>query len=416
MIFKNNNNFDLFSKKNFDFSLRCIFSLVILAFFLKSLNVSFFWFEYFKASYNGIINEKIFWDFEVYKCAASKLAIGSNPYVLLTDCMPSKKPFIHNYPILSTFIFLPLVPISFFWSKFVWGCLLILSFIFFVYYQKKLFNTKIHYLFYSFIVLFCLDKTVIYSLFTGNISFILQILLSCSFYYLYKKKLNLFFITIFLVSCFKFYFLIFALCPFLLWGLKYKKQILYTTFSLFVFYLANYLYDPNLFNHWVNNIYKISVGKNYYDSFGIGSFKYIIFINNFLENRNILELNYREYLEILLSFGYFIIILVLGSYFLNIKEKKERGNFRARLALSILIISISIPRLEVYELIIFIAPIIFLIERFYDFRNTNKKIIIFLSFLYISIFLLNGDSGITYPFLVIFTFSTLFFFKKKIKT
>ena len=29
---------------------------------------------------------------------------------------------------------------------------------------------------------------------------------------------------------------------------------------------------------------------------------------------------------------------------------------------------------------------------------------------------LNGDSGITYPFLVIFTFSTLFFFKKKIKT
>ena len=282
--------------------------------------------------------------------------------------------------------------------------------------KKKLFNTKIHYLFYSFIVLFCLDKTVIYSLFTGNISFILQILLSCSFYYLYKKKLNLFFITIFLVSCFKFYFLIFALCPFLLWGLKYKKQILYTTFSLFVFYLANYLYDPNLFNHWVSNIYKISVGKNYYDSFGIGSFKYIIFINNFLENRNILELNYREYLEILLSFGYFIIILVLGSYFLNIKEKKERGNFRARLALSILIISISIPRLEVYELIVFIAPIIFLIERFYDFRNTNKKIIIFLSFLYISIFLLNGDSGITYPFLVIFTFSTLFFFKKKIKT
>ena len=86
---------------------------------------------------------------------------------------------------------------------------------------------------------------------------------------------------------------------------------------------------------------------------------------------------------------------------------------KTRIAFSILIVAISIPRLEVYELIIFVAPIIFLIENFYDFRNIKKKIIIFLCFLFISIFLLNGDSGITYPFLVIFTFISLFIFQSK---
>ena len=184
-------SFHLYKKTNL--ILYSFFLIIILLFFLKSLNYSIYWVKYFTASFNKIIDDQIFWDFEVYKCAISKLILSQNPYTLITECSPSKKAFIHNYPLLSTFIFLPFVTINFFWSKFIWGIILLFSFISYLIYQKKLYLTNIHYVPYALIILFCLDKTFIYSFFTGNISFLLQILLSCSFYFLYKKKIKYFF-------------------------------------------------------------------------------------------------------------------------------------------------------------------------------------------------------------------------------
>ena len=414
-MIKKNKNSDFFLNKNIGLILSYFFFIIIFLFFLKSSNYSFFWFKYFKASLDGLINDQIFWDFEVYKCAANKLITNQNPYTLLTECSPSKKPFIHNYPILSTFLFVPFTLINFFWSKIVWGVFLLISFVLYIIYQRKLFNSNIHYLFYTFVILFCLDKTVVYSFFTGNISFLLQIILACSFYFLYKKKINAFFIIIFLISCFKFYFLIFALCPILLWKLKYKKEVLLTSAALFIFYLSNYLYDPNLFNNWLQNIYKVSVAKNYYDGFGIGSLKYIISLNNFFEENSIIKLSNREFVEVFFTLIYLIIFICIGFYYLNLNVTLNEKNFITRIAFSILIVAASIPRLEVYDLIIFVSPVLFLLENFYNFKKIKNKYTIFLSFLFIFIFLLNGDSGITYPFLIIFIFSSLLIFKKKYK-
>ena len=415
MMIKKNKNLDFFLNKNIDLILSLFFFIIIFLFFLKSFNYSFFWFKYFKASLDGLINDQIFWDFEVYKCAANKLITNQNPYTLLTECSPSNKPFIHNYPILSTFLFIPFTLINFFWSKIVWGVFLLISFVLYIIYQRKLFNSNIHYLFYTFVILFCLDKTVVYSFFTGNISFLLQIILACSFYFLYKKKINAFFIIIFLISCFKFYLLIFALCPILLWKLKYKKEVLLTSAALFIFYLSNYLYDPNLFNNWLQNIYKVSVAKNYYDGFGIGSLKYIISLNNFFEENSIIKFSNREFVEVFFTLTYLIIFICIGFYYLNLNVTLNEKNFIIRIAFSILIVAASIPRLEVYDLIIFVSPVLFLLENFYNFKKIKNKYTIFLSFLFIFIFLLNGDSGITYPFLIIFIFSSLLIFKKKYK-
>ena len=414
-MIKKNKNSDFFLNKNIGLILSLFFFIIIFLFFLKSSNYSFFWFKYFKASLDGLINDQIFWDFEVYKCAANKLITNQNPYTLLTECSPSKKPFIHNYPILSTFLFVPFTLINFFWSKIVWGVFLLISFVLYIIYQRKLFNSNIHYLFYTFVILFCLDKTVVYSFFTGNISFLLQIILACSFYFLYKKKINTFFIIIFLISCFKFYLLIFALCPILLWKLKYKKEVLLTSAALFIFYLSNYLYDPNLFNNWLQNIYKASVAKNYYDGFGIGSLKYIISLNNFFEENSIIKLSNREFVEVFFTLIYLIVFICIGFYYLNLNVTLNEKNFIVRIAFSILIVAASIPRLEVYDLIIFVSPVLFLLENFYNFKKIKNKYTIFLSFLFIFIFLLNGDSGITYPFLIIFIFSSLLIFKKKYK-
>ena len=95
--------------------------------------------------------------------------------------------------------------------------------------------------------------------------------------------------------------------------------------------------------------------------------------------------------------------------------KKSYKNYKIKTAISIIIVGVCIPRLEVYELIVFIIPIIFLFENLYNFKEDRNIYKIFLNFLFISLFLLNGDSGITYPFLIVFTFSTLFFFNKRNK-
>ena len=405
----------MITKKNIlENFLNLIFLIILALFFFKSFNYSFYWFEYFQASLKGQV-EQIFWDFEVYKCAAELFSNNQNPYNLLTECSPSKKPFIHNYPPLTTFFFIPFVSINFYWSKLLWGFIFLISLVFFTIYQRKLFKSKIHYFPYFLIILFCLDKTIIYSFFTGNLSFILQILLACSFYFLSKNKSNIFFLIIVFISCFKFYFLIFTLCPILLHKFKYLKEIVLTFIFISIFYLFNYLYDPELFANWLLNVYKISIGKNYYDSFGIGSLNYIISLNNFLENNNIFNSSYREYIEVFFTFLYLILITTIGYYYLNINPTKSSKNYKIKTAISIIIVGICIPRLEVYELIVFIIPIIFLFENFYNFKEDKNIYKIFLNFLFISFFLLNGDSGITYPFLIVFIFSTLFLFKKRSK-
>ena len=397
-----------------NFILNSIFFLILLIFFARSFNYSFYWYEAFKAALNGNADH-IFWDFEVYKCAAEFFINNQNPYDLITNCSPSKKQFIYNYPPLTLFLAIPFALINFLSAKVIWGLLLIFFLFIFVNFQRKLFQTKLHYLLYFIIIFFSLDKTIIYSFFTGNLSFILQILLACSFYFLSKNKFNIFFLIICFISCFKFYFIIFVLCPILLDKYKYFKQVVLTFIFVAVFYLFNYLYNPELFNNWILNIYKISIGKNYYDSFGIGSLNYIVFLNNFLENNNIFNSSYREYIEVFFTFLYLVLISLIGYYYLNINATKDYNNYKIRMAISIIIVGAAIPRLEVYELIVFVAPMIFLFENFYNFKKDKSILKIFLNFSFISLFLLNGNSGITYPFLIIFILSTLFLFKKKYK-
>jgi hypothetical protein len=172
-------------KKNF-LSEYFIFLLLIL-FFFKSFDYIFYWFNAFKEAINGNADH-IFWDFEVYICAAQYFIEDKNPYDLTTECSPSNKPFIYNYPPLTIFFFLPFTLLNFFYAKIIWAGLLIFSFFYFLKQQKKLYQIRINYFLYFYIVLFALDKAVIYSFFTGNMSFVLQILLACSFYFLYINK------------------------------------------------------------------------------------------------------------------------------------------------------------------------------------------------------------------------------------
>ena len=208
-------------------SFEYLFFLILIFFVFRSFEYLVYWYEAYQKAFYGNADH-IFWDFEVYKCAADFFINNENPYKLTTDCSPSNKPFIFNYPPFTILIFLPFTLFGFTIAKTIWGLLLILLFINFLNLQKKLFNIKINYFIYSLIVIFSLDKTLIYSFFTGNMSFVLQILLACSFYFLSINKTKTFFFIISFISIFKFYFLIFLLCPILLSKFKYLKEIIIT--------------------------------------------------------------------------------------------------------------------------------------------------------------------------------------------
>ena len=59
--------------------------------------------------------------------------------------------------------------------------------------------------------------------------------------------------------------------------------------------------------------------------------------------------------------------------------KKSYKNYKIKTAISIIIVGVCIPRLEVYELIVFIIPIIFLFENLYNFKEDRNIYKIFLN-------------------------------------
>ena len=86
----------------------------------------------------------------------------------------------------------------------------------------------------------------------------------------------------------------------------------------------------------------------------------------------IIILNKREYYEVAFTFLYLISIVSIGYFFLTKNKINKSKSQNLKLALSILLIGICIPRLEIYELIIFVAPIIFLLENFYNYRQDKN--------------------------------------------
>ncbi len=285
--------------------------------------------------------------------------------------------------------------------------------IIFINFQKKIFDTKINYFFYFLILIFALDKTIIYSFFTGNVSFILQILVGISFYFILNNKTNIFYLIICLVSFFKFYFAIFLICPLLISKSENIKKIITVSIIILTFYILNYLYDSILFFNWIENVYKASVAKDYYSGFGIGSLNYAISIFNYLENKNIFISDKRELYEILFTLFFLILIISFSYFFLNKIKNKNLSIKKIKLAIAILLITICIPRLEIYELIICVTPMIFLLEKFYNFDENNNFYKLMLNLFFISLFLLNGDSGITYPLIASLTILSLYILIKK---
>ena len=359
-----------------------------------------------------------FWDFHVYYCSAKIFFLGNSPYGLnvLENCLNPNITLTANFSpgTLEILKYLGYLNISN--AKILWVFFEVISLFTFFFVLKKV--LKFDYEWRNLLILFfSFGATVFTSFISGNISFILYGFISLSIYCLYKRFFNYYYLIIIFVSLFKFYYLSFLIIPFYLQGLKSINKIFLSIFLFVFIQYFFYINNPNLTLDFLDVIQ----GK-YLDNLpvrmqtGTGLYSLIekmplvfLGINKFEKSFFSLEINF--FIWLITSF----IILFSVFYCLNLEKiKKSKKHFLFCISFGILVINFIIPRLVVYDLILTVPILFYLLNQinFKKFQINEFKS----RFLFIFLFLVLFDHH--FPFLVIITFLTLFiyseFYKKNI--
>ena len=369
--------------------------VIFLVFFYRVALYSFDWIIAFKAA---LIDkaDKIFWDFEVIYCAVKNLLLIQEPYKSIYTCSPSHKDFFYPYMPLTLQVFKPLLYLNFFNAKLLWGFLNILIFFYSFLCLKKILKSKYSLILYFLIIIFALDKTVIYSFISGNVSFILFSLFIIAYYHLLTNNRQLFFyFAVIFISLFNIYFLIYLFLPLFL---KKKNSLFYISVSIFItlgIYYLDWIYEKDFFISYIKS-FQTTLGGTAHGSSGIG------FLNLFQKFSEYFSYNnFQTPIFLYLSFTT-ITLYIFFRIISKIDFNKEKTLFSA---LILLFLSILLPRLVVYEMILIVPLMLYLIENLEKFYTKKYTKVIFLVFF--SFFLINGDSSLTF-LLVILTFFITF--------
>ena len=359
-----------------------------------------------------------FWDFHVHYCSAKNFLLNNFPYGpdVLESCLNPNITLTANFSpgTLEILKYLGYLNIS--TAEFFWVFLEIISMFTFFFVLKKV--LKFNYGWRNFLIFFfSFGGTVFISFISGNISVVLYGLISLGIYFLHKNFFNYYYLIIIFVSLFKFYYLSFLIIPFYLQGLKSINKI---SLSIFLFVFIQYFFyinNPNLTLDFLDVIQ----GK-YLDNLPVrmqtGSGLYSIIekmplvflgIDKFEKSFFSLEIN------LLVWFVTSFIILFSVFHCLNLEKiKKSKKHFLFCISFGILVINLIIPRLVVYDLILTVPVLFYLLNQINFKKHQINKFK--LKFFFIFLFLVFFDHH--FPFLVIITFLTLFiyseFYKKNI--
>ena len=307
--------------------------------------------------------EVFFSDFYLIYAGSEILNQGSNPY---KDWLE-----IYNSPLFNP-------PIIFHFFKFItnfeysivikfWLFFLFLSFFSIPIIFFKIFKLNLKF-FYIFIISF---GGIAFSVFfTGNLSIILSALFTISLFFLIKKKDHYFYLILSILSLIKFPYLIFFGIPFLVRDLKKKvfvNTFLYLMF-IFLIYIIFFYLDRELFIHWLNSLtFSELIGDK--GDLGRGLLR-------ILDNHLISE-NYLKYITYCLISG----SLFLFSIFL-FKNSEVLKNKKLAIAFSVIVLSILLPRLKSYDVLITIPCLFFIIQtlsfKISKFLNLFVKFVLFL--------------------------------------
>ena len=346
-------------KKNTNIPLIIILISITLAVFLLN-----FYNEILKNYIENPYFFKIFFSdfFLIYK-GSEILNQGVNPYeewLKLHQVPFFNPPIVFNFfKFISNFEYVFVLK---FWLFFLFLSFFLIPLIFF-----RIFKIKSK---FFFIFLICFGGISVSVLLTGNLSVILGCFFATSLYFLSKNKYQHFFIILSILSLIKFPYLIFFGIPFLTEGIK--KEIFIKTF-LYLFivtliYFSSYYFNNELFTSWLMSLkFSKYIGDD--GDFGRGLFRIL--------NDYFFSSNYLTYVSYFTITGIVFIFLILLYKKTPILKKKDWA-----IAFSVITLSMLLPRLKSYDVLITIPSLFFIIEninfKVREFSNLFIKFTLFL--------------------------------------
>ena len=357
-----------------------------------------------------------FWDFHIIYCASKTFFLGNFPYGLDAhgDCLDPNIKLTANF-LPSTYEMLKYFgSLNISTAKFLWIFLETISIALIFFISKELF--KINFNWRNFLlIIFSFGSTIFISFFSGNISVILYGFLILGIYFLNKNFNNIFYIIVIFVSLFKFYYLTFLILPFYILGWNSIKNIF---FYLFLFFLIQYFF-------YINNtdltiaFFDIIQGKvegNLPTRFLTGTGLYSIIekmpwvffgVKNF--DKSYFSLEISLFLWLLISSIFLLSIFLCLN---NERIKNSKNHSLYCISFGVLIINLIIPRLVVYDLVLTV-PIIFYLLNKINFKELEiYKLRLFFIFLFLIIFDHHFSFFIIISFLTLFIYSE--FYKKNL--
>ena len=304
-----------------------------------------------------------FSDFYLIYAGSEILNQGNNPYKEWLE--------IHNSPFFNP-------PTVFHFFKFItnfeyttivkfWFFCVFISFLSIPIILFKIFkiNSK-----FSYIFLICFGGISLSVFFTGNLSIVLGSFFAISLFFLSKEKDHIFYLILSILSLIKFPYLIFFGIPFLIRSLN-KEIFLKTSFYLTLItliYLISFYLNSELFIDWINSL-KFSKFIGDEGDYGRGLFR-------ILDNYFISE-NYLKYIAYFFISGSLFFILIF-----LFKNSEILKNKNIAIAFSIIALSMLLPRLKSYDVLITLPCLFFIIEtlnfKFSEFLNSLIKFLLFI--------------------------------------
>ena len=356
-----------------------------------------------------------FWDFHVHYCSAKNYLLGNFPYGIdaLKSCLDPNITLTANYSPGTLELIKYLGYFNIQNANILWVFFEIISLLSLFFILKEIF--KFDYEWRNILIFFfSFGGTIFISFISGNLSVILYGLISLGIYFLYKNLFNLYYLIILFVSLFKFYYLSFLIIPFYLIGLKSLNKIFVSILLFVIIQYFFYINNPNLSMAF----FDVIQGK-YTDVLPVrmltGSGLYSLIekipwalqgVTDFDKSFFSLETNLMIWL--IVSF----VILLSIFYFLNgEKIKKSNNHFLFCLSFGILSIDLIIPRLVVYDLILTV-PIIFYLLNQINFKRLIKTNFDLKNIFFLIFFVLFDHH---FPFLMVISFLTLFLYSEHYK-
>jgi len=209
--------------------------------------------------------------------------------------------------------------------------------------------------------------------------------------------------------------ILFLIVPYSFLGTRYTRDILALTIVPFLFVSINNLLYPELFSHFKNNISVLP----YTGDMGVGSMKFINFINSNLFNLStpyhsgvhdwqvgFAALSTGDFFVDFVIYLLLLFLLIHNQY--KIKRTRLSDNngesMKIKLSIAILATYILIPRLKQYDLFICAIPMFYLINSKFFIesigKNSNLLVWVF-NILLILFFNIQGDNFFIFPILII---------------